>query len=131
MESGVSVVFTMHGHSPEESRAIRIDGTCASLLGKFSDGLGDDRLEIHDHLSGKSEWVKIQRSRQSHGGGDQGVMRAFVEAARGDSPPLASARESFEGHLMAFAAEQSRLDGTIVNIPAFRAMAFQLSQAAP
>jgi predicted dehydrogenase len=127
MESGVTVAFSMHGHSHEESRALRFDGTRATLRAKFSDGLGDDSIEIHDHKIGHIERVKIQRSRQAHGGGDQQVMAAFIRAARHLSPSLTSARESLESHLMAFAAEQSRQDGTVVEMPTFREMAFKFS----
>jgi hypothetical protein len=34
-----------------------------------------------------------------------------VQALRGDAPPLTTARESLESHLLAFAAEESRLNG--------------------
>ncbi len=36
LENDVSVSFTMHGHSFEEGRTIRIDGSKATLLGKFA-----------------------------------------------------------------------------------------------
>jgi predicted dehydrogenase len=120
MESGASVVYTMQGHSHEEARALRFDGSRATLRAKFSDGLGDDSIEIHDHHSGRLERVPIQRSRQAHGGGDQRLMAAFVRAAQGEADPLTSARDSLESHLMAFAAEQARLEGTVVELRAFR-----------
>lgn len=120
MESGVSVVFTMHGHSHEESRALRFDGAKATLRAKFTDGLGDDCIEIHDHHSGRSERVPVPQSRQSHGGGDQGVMAAFVRASRRSSNSLTSARESLESHLLAFAAEKARIDGEVVDMQSFR-----------
>ena len=48
-----------------------------------------------------------------HDGGDFGVMAAFVSAvATGDPSTIRSgARESLESHLMAFAAERSRVTG--------------------
>lgn len=49
------------------------------------------------------------------------VMRAFVRALReGRSDPLTSARALLESHLLAFAAEKARVEGTIVNMDAYR-----------
>ena len=49
------------------------------------------------------------------------VMRAFVRALReGKSEPLTSARASLESHLLAFAAEKARIEGTIVDMDAYR-----------
>ncbi len=49
------------------------------------------------------------------------VMRAFVRALRqGKSEPLTSARASLESHLTAFAAEKARVEGTVVDVDAYR-----------
>ena len=48
-------------------------------------------------------------------------MRAFVGAIQGDrAGVLTSARESVASHLIAFAAEQSRLRGETVNLTRYR-----------
>jgi predicted dehydrogenase len=55
-----------------------------------------------------------------HGGGDEGLMRAFLERIRrrrvGETPVAArtSLEESLESHFMVFAAEESRLEATLV-----------------
>jgi hypothetical protein len=53
-----------------------------------------------------------------HDGGDFGVMGAFLDAvSAGDRSLVRSGpRESLESHLMAFAAERSRLTGLPVNV---------------
>jgi len=49
------------------------------------------------------------------------VMSAFVRTLRqGKSEPLTSARASLESHLRAFAAEKARVEGTIVDMGAYR-----------
>jgi len=49
------------------------------------------------------------------------VMHAFARALRqGQSKPLTSARASLESHLLAFAAENARVEGTIVDMDAYR-----------
>jgi hypothetical protein len=98
---------------------MRYDGTRATLFGHFY--LTDSDIQIHDHLTGKVEVIRPELERAGHGGGDEGVMRAFVHALReGKSEPLTSARASLESHLLAFAAEQARVEGTVVDMAAYR-----------
>jgi len=118
-ESGASAVLVMHGHSHEETRTMRYDGTRATLRGKFAYGT-DDAIEIHDHLTGRVERVVPQGVAGGHGGGDAGLMTAFVRAVRDPSYALTTARESLESHLMAFAAEEARVHGTIIHMEEFR-----------
>ncbi len=118
-ESGATGVLFMHGHSYEENRTMRYDGTRATLRGWFGYGHGDT-IEIHDHLTGRVEEIDIQAGASGHGGGDEGIMRTFVGAIRGEREKLTTARESLESHLMAFAAEEARVEGGIVFMDEFR-----------
>jgi len=127
-ESGATGVLFMHGHSHEECRTMRYDGTRATLRAKFAYGM-DDAIEIHDHLTGRVEKVDLAEGTSGHGGGDEGVMAAFVSAVRDPSTALTTARESLESHLMAFAAEQARVDGTIVAMDEFRRQAEAITSA--
>ena len=128
VESGASVALVMHGHSHEEARTMRYDGTRATLRGKFGYGFGD-AIEIHDHLTSRIERIDPQAGGSGHGGGDEGVMAAFVRAVRdSSSAALTSARESLESHLMAFAAEQARVEGAIVEMATYRERAEALGK---
>jgi hypothetical protein len=117
----------MHGHSHEEARTMRYDGTRATLRGRFGLGLGDS-IEIHDHLTGMVEEVDLQASGfaadgSGHGGGDAGLMATFVRALRPGGngvDGLSTSRESLESHLMAFAAEEARVEGRVVSMDEFR-----------
>jgi predicted dehydrogenase len=120
---GKSVVMVMHGHSYEEGRTLRYDGTRATLRGKFTHG--GDVIEIHDHLTGLKETVDIPRPTSGHGGGDFGIVRSFLAAVRGEEAALTTARESLESHLMAFAAEEARLHGMVIDMTAYRQRAEQ------
>ena len=114
---GLSVSLTMQGSSHLEGRTIRIDGTRATLLANEARG----EVEIHDHRTGQVERVAKLRGVGGHGGGDEGLMRAFVGALRGDrASVLTSARESVTSHLMAFAAERARLHQEVVDMKEFR-----------
>ena len=95
----------MQGASHVEGRTVRIDGTRATLLANESRG----EIDLHDHRSGTSEMSHVSRGIGGHGGGDEGLMDAFVAAVRGDRDGVrTSARESLQSHLLAFAAERSR-----------------------
>jgi predicted dehydrogenase len=110
---GIDVSLTMQGASHVEGRTVRIDGTRATLLASESRG----EIEIHDHLTGRPEILSIQRSVGGHGGGDEGLMRAFAAAVRGDRAEVrTSAREALTSHLLAFAAEEARESGASLAI---------------
>jgi hypothetical protein len=127
-KSGATGVLFMHGHSHEEGRTMRYDGTRATLRGKFGYGHGD-AIEIHDHLTGCIERIDPQAGASGHGGGDVGVMSAFVKALHDPGTALTTARQSLESHLMAFAAEKARLDGSIVYMDDFSRQAEAMSGA--
>jgi predicted dehydrogenase len=115
--AGLSVSLTMQGSSHVEGRTVRIDGTRATLLANEARG----EMEIHDHRTGRAERISRPRGVGGHGGGDDGLMRAFVGAVRGDrAGVLTSAREAVASHLMAFAAERARVHDEVVDMEAFR-----------
>jgi predicted dehydrogenase len=120
MENGVSVSFSMHGHSHEEGRTLRIDGSQATLLGKFS--WNRSYIEVHAHRGGRLRRIELPNSIEGggHGGGDSGFMKAFVSALDGSpQESLTDARSALESHLMAFAAEEARLSGQVVKMAEF------------
>jgi predicted dehydrogenase len=121
-ESGTSVVLVMHGHSNEEVRTMRYDGTRATLRGRFAYGMQDE-IEIHDHRSGRVERIRPRATPGGHGGGDEGLMRAFILAVHDRPSSLTSAREALESHLMAFAAEEARVSGRSLDLDLYRAAA--------
>ena len=117
-DGGATAVLIMQGHSHNETRTMRYDGTRATLRGMFDYVSGS--IEIHDHLTDQVERIDVPPSESGHGGGDMGIIESFVKAARGDTPALTSAHESLESHLMAFAAEESRLNNHVIDMNAYR-----------
>ena len=112
-ESGASAGLTVHGHSPEEGRTMRYDGTRATLRGRFG---RHQELTIHSHVSGEIEEVPIPPVASGHGGGDAGIIEAFLDSIEHGKPPATSARESIESHLLAFLAEEARLEGKVIDV---------------
>lgn len=120
MDDGTTVTLIMNGQGDEECRTMRWDGTKATLYGKFS--AKGNELSIHHHLTGEIETVEvIDRDSSGHGGGDFGIVRSFVNAMQGNpDDSITTARESLESHLLAFAAEESRLQHSTINMADYR-----------
>lgn len=117
LENGATVAFVMQGHSHNNVRTLRYDGTRATLRATET----TNEIAIYDHLTGSEETFRPGEVMGGHGGGDTGIMHAFLGALRGsDEAALTTARESLESHLMAFAAEEARLHGAVVEMSAYR-----------
>ncbi len=110
----IVATLTMHGHSYREGRFIRIDGTKASLIGKFT--LMGMPITLYDHLTGKSIHYKIKLTKNPHEYEDYPLIRRFLAAIRGEEKPLTTARESLQSHLMSFAADRSLKKEKIIHI---------------
>ena len=118
MENGVTLTFTMQGHSHNNVRTMRYEGTRATLRASEA----SEEISIFDHLTGNEETVHPGAVVGGHGGGDTGVMNAFVATLRSPAgqTPLTSARASLESHLMAFASERARVERKMVDMAAYR-----------
>jgi predicted dehydrogenase len=117
MEDRATVTFTMHGHSHNNVRTLRYDGTRATLRATET----TNEIAIHDHLTGTEEVIHPGEVGGGHGGGDTGVMNAFLKTLQGiEDAVMTSARESLESHLMAFASEEARQSGEMMDMPAYR-----------
>ena len=115
--NGVTVSMTMTAFTPNKGRLTRIFGTegfieSDSNIYKIFHFIDDTTEEIE---SGKINDGGIL---SGHGGGDSGLMEAFVSALeRHDSSCILSGPDvSLESHLMVFAAERSRKNGTVERI---------------
>lgn len=121
-ENRVTATMTVHGLSDDESRLLRIEGSEATLVGKF--GFSGERLELHEHRVGRRRIIHRRGfSLVGHGGGDALLMDDFVASLRkGEkgNAGLTSARASLESHLLAFAADRSRREGRLVRMDEFR-----------
>lgn len=118
---GASAVLVMHGHSHEEARTLRIDGSRATLLGRLT--LNGHDIVLHDHGTARVQRIRARqpvRGTTGHGDGDAQLIAAFVAAVRGQSPVRTDAHASLESHLMAFAADEARLSRSVVDMDAYR-----------
>ena len=120
LADGTTVSMIMQGHGFEECRTMRYDGTLGTMQARFG-GHDGNKITIRDHLSGTTEHITVDDTASGHGGGDFGLVASFLKAVRGEpDDSLTSARASLESHLLAFAAEDSRIDHKIVEMAQFR-----------
>ncbi len=117
-KNGVTVSFSINAFSYECNRSLRVYGTKGELRGD----LVSNRIEFHDFVSGTCEIYNINSQEGRHGGGDYGIMQDFVNMINGSGKGkgLTSIVDAEQSHIMAFAAEKSRLENCLVNIDAYR-----------
>ncbi|MCX7846578.1 MAG: Gfo/Idh/MocA family oxidoreductase [bacterium] len=124
-ERGITATFTMTAF--DEGRNIIVMGTKGVLRGGRATRLGEGcDIIVEEHATG-------QRTRHmarafaggydSHEDGDPGLMYAlYDEMTKVDAAQMRSSiSRSVESHVIAFAAEEARLTGTVINVQEFRA----------
>lgn len=116
--SGATGVFTMTAFTEQGDRQTKLFGSHGQLVG---DG---ETIDVYDFLTGTHRTVEPATTGDmtaggGHGGGDAGLMDAFVAAvAAGDSARVSSGpRDSLTSHLTVFAAERARRQGTVEPVP--------------
>ncbi|NQU42940.1 Gfo/Idh/MocA family oxidoreductase [bacterium] len=115
-EGGRTANFTMTAFTKGEGRRTSIFGTRGEIYGD------DTRLWLTDFLTDKTTEIDTAQPDATalggHGGGDYGIMGAFVRAVarRDQSLILSGPDETLESHVMVFRAEQSRREGRMVEI---------------
>lgn len=118
-ESGATVAFTMNAFNLG-GRVIHIMGTD----GEIRASMGSDTFTVSDFDTEETETLKIndmvvdESIASGHGGGDAGIMLALHDlvAYGKTSESVSDIRTSYENHIIAFAAESSRKNGTVVDV---------------
>ena len=112
-ENKITASFTMSAFTNGHRRT-RIMGTMGEIIGDFQ------TITVTDFRNNKTETVWNQESddQYGHGGGDYGLINQFLTAVRANDPSLfeSSIESSLESHLMAFAAEESRINNKVVEL---------------
>lgn len=116
--NGLSASFTMSAFTPFGGRQTRIGGTRGYL-----ETLDSSVIRHFDYLTGTWQTLDTKASDAGilggHGGGDGGLMRAFLTAVRTGDPThiLSGPEETLESHLTVFAAEEARRSGNVIDVP--------------
>ena len=116
-EGGCTVSFSMNCFN-KGGRSIHIFGTKGELVGDMR----TNTLRVYSFAT--KEWTVIELNKLDetiiggHGGGDTGIVIDLLQLLRGETPSksVCEVRTSFENHLIGFAAEQSRLTRTVIDL---------------
>lgn len=117
-EDGITASFSMDAFTPWGGRRTRVMGSMGFIEGDMV------QYTLWDFRSGEkftveSKTIEIEEYQHSgHGGGDWRLVSDFVQAVSQQKPELltSSIEQSIESHIMGFAAEQSRLAGTVEKV---------------
>ena len=122
-EGGCTVVFTMTAFT--NGRTIRIFGS----KGEIDADMENNIIKIHVFAANRDdstyETIQLDKVGQDiaagHGGGDTGIMVDLIKYFNDEpaSKSICDIRTSYLNHLMAFAAEESRLTDTVIDLDAF------------
>lgn len=135
-ENGVSCTFNLNAFTRESSRTIKImceKGTIRAnedvievttfkmrhkVLGEIANFLKWDkgikkRIKVHSGFS-------LKNLIYGHGGADYYFTKGMVGALNGTEPGKTSVTDSVESHLMAFAAEEARVNNCVVDMKSYR-----------
>ena len=124
-EGGVTASFTMCAFTYEGSRLLNIMGT----HGQMQCDMERNTIVCTDFLTGNRDQITIKTGIGGHSGSDDAFMRGFLRTVQTNGAfTLSSAAESVESHLIALAAEQSRITGRTVRLDDFRVEAETLDK---
>ncbi len=110
-ENEVTASFLMTAFTEQCARRIRLMGTRGEMKGDMEQGT----IEIADFTSGMTETIRLHTSTKGHGGSDMSMMRDFVRMIGEGKQGKTDAAVSVESHLMALAAEESRIEGRSID----------------
>ena len=111
-DNEVTVAFTMSAFTNEINRTFQIMGTQGEI---FGDHLRNE-IEIK-HFSGRVEKIYPEEVEGGHGGSDTLIMEDFIKQVKSNEhSSTTSGIVSAKSHLIAFAAEESRVTGNTIDM---------------
>ena len=106
----------MQAHSHDNVRIMRYSGSRATVCGHT----GTNEITVDEYRTGAHDLITPAMMASGHGGGDWGLLDAFVETIRGNGTEETSARNSLESHLIGYAADEALLTGTVIDMDEYR-----------
>lgn len=116
-ENGVTATFHLSGLTNKMHRTIKV-------MCENGDIYGDDATEeitvtkysSNSFYEGETRTFKVVSEEGFHGGGDYRLTMDFMNIYKNNEESKSSIDKSIESHIMAYAAEQSRLRGQVITI---------------
>ena len=117
-ENGVNVSFTMTAFTNYCCREVNFMGTKGQIRGNMETGI----IEYYDFVTGNKETIQVHTSSSGHCGSDSAMMKAFVQmVGKANEGEIHIEKDAYiDSHLLAFAAEESRLNGTVVDFKKYK-----------
>ena len=121
-ENGVTATFNLSGFTNLMTRTMKIMGEDGEIRASEAENVIEvTRFAGNNTEKSESEIIRPEQSTSGHSGGDSGIVEDFLSMLEGrDSVSATEIHESVESHMMACAAEEARLTGTVVSLADFR-----------
>lgn len=138
-ENGSTATLNMIAGTAKASRSIHITGTKGEIQGCFEDESFVIRhfdpspgVDFSERLIQTRTGETTSGEAGTHGGGDMRLVGDFLATVRGEPPSLSTTRleDSITGHLLVFAADQSRVEGRTVEVGDFASSLYDRNQPA-
>ena len=113
-ENGVTASFTMCAFTWEGSRTVKIMGA----LGQITGDVEENEIQVVSFATGDKTVYHLNTDVAGHSGGDAGFMRDVVRQMQTDGAYAGRTNiaQSIESHLIALAAEESRVTGKTIRM---------------
>ena len=122
-EGGITASFTMNAFN-KGGRYIRLFGTKGELYANMS----DTEITVYTFEDKQTRTYPVAKTEESilggHGGGDQGIMAELHQYLSGSYTGYCAANihVSVQNHMIGFAAEKARHNGTVVDVTKFSSL---------
>ena len=120
--NGVTATFNLSGFTNKMMRTIKIMGEDGEIRASEAENVIEiTRFAGNWMTEPETEIIRPDEGVGGHSGGDSGIVEDFLSMLEGKATANATdIHESVESHMMACAAEEARLTGTVVSIAEFR-----------
>ncbi len=115
MEDELTISFTMSAFTNECERTITLQGSKGEIFGRME----EDEIIVTDFVTGNRTIHKLNTPKVGHSGSDASMMKELVSLiSQGrQRENVSNATQAIDSHLIAFAAEESRLNGgAVINL---------------
>lgn len=120
--NGVTATFNLSGFTNQMTRTLKIMGEDGEIRASEAENeITVTRFGSYGAARCESEVIHPEIPQSGHSGGDSGIVNSFLAVLAGSGAASATdIHESVESHMMACAAEESRLTGRVIQIASYR-----------
>ena len=116
-ENGVTATFHLSGLTNKMHRTIKVMCENGDIIGDdATDEITVTKYSPNYHYEGETRTFKVVSEEGFHGGGDYRLSMDFMNIYDEKEESKSSIDKSIESHIMAYAAEQSRLRGQVISM---------------